>query len=88
MSTQRLSSQYPRASLERLSERFRLTESEAEIAILLSVGETVKSISRIRGSTVLTVRTQIKRAMHKMEVHRQVDLVRLVLQSVTLPPLD
>lgn len=66
--------------MEFLSQRYALTASEAEVALLLSGGESVKSIAQIRGSTVQTVRTQIKRAMHKMEVHRQVDVVRIVLQ--------
>lgn len=79
---QRATPRLTKAHIQMLTERFGLTVAEGEIALLLSAGETVKTIAEIRDRTMLTVRTQIKRAMHKMDVHRQVDLVRLVLQTL------
>lgn len=59
-----------------------LTEAEAEVSLLLVEGLTSREISDRRQSSIHTVRHQIKAAMAKLEVHRQVELVR-TLNSMT-----
>lgn len=58
--------------------RFGLTQSEAETASAVANGETVSEIADRRRTSVDTVRTQIKIAMQKLGVRRQVDLTRFV----------
>jgi DNA-binding CsgD family transcriptional regulator len=55
-----------------------LSPSEADIAVRLANGATIQEISDQRGSTVGTVRTQVKHIFSKMHARRQSDVVRLM----------
>jgi DNA-binding CsgD family transcriptional regulator len=59
---------------------FDLTPAEARVVAQLAAGDDAKAIARRHGTALETVRTQIQRAMEKMGVHRQIDLVRMVLE--------
>jgi DNA-binding CsgD family transcriptional regulator len=61
-----------------LADRFGLTPAEADIVIRLHSGENTRAIADGRHSSIHTVRNQLKAAMVKLEVRRQVDVVRLV----------
>ena len=63
---------------------YRLTPSEASVVEKLVEGMTIAEISQKLGTSIETVRTQLKRAMAKTETHRQAELVRLVLTSSVL----
>ena len=63
-----------------LQSAFGLTPSEAALAVGLSQGETLAGIARSRGTSVNTVRVQLRSAFAKTGCHRQSDLMRLVLQ--------
>jgi DNA-binding CsgD family transcriptional regulator len=60
-----------------------LTIAEAELAALLSAGHSIEEVSEIRGVTLHTARSQLKRVFTKTGVKRQSDLVRLILTNVT-----
>ncbi len=55
-----------------------LTKSETDIVFQFADGHSLRDISESRKVSLHTVRNQIKSAMAKLDVHRQVDLVRLV----------
>ncbi|TNC52359.1 hypothetical protein FHG66_02115 [Rubellimicrobium rubrum] len=63
-----------------LMARLGLSRSEAEVTLALAKGATLAEIAEGRGVARVTVRDQIRAAMGKASVHRQVDLVRLVLE--------
>jgi len=60
-----------------------LTIAEAELAALLSAGHSIEEAAEVRGVTLHTTRTQLKRVFSKTGVNRQSDLVRLILTNVT-----
>ena len=64
---------------EILIQHFNLTHSEAALTNLLVNGYTLKQAAERRLVRYSTVRTQLKAAMSKLGVRRQVDLIRLVL---------
>lgn len=68
----------------RLRALFGLSVSEADIAVALAEGLSLKEIAIQREVSEGTVRGQIKLLMAKMGVHRQAELVSVVLR---LPPL-
>jgi DNA-binding CsgD family transcriptional regulator len=55
-----------------------LSPAEADIALRLADGETIRDISDGRRSAVATVRTQVKHVLLKMDARRQADVVRMV----------
>ena len=61
-----------------LAEMFGLTPAEADIVLRLNSGENTRAISDGRNSSIHTVRNQLKSAMVKLGVRRQVDIVRLI----------
>lgn len=62
----------PQAVVEnRLRERFGLTRAEAEIAVEMAAGSSIREIAQARHSTEQTVRFQVKTLMGKMEAIRQ-----------------
>lgn len=63
-----------------LQSAFRLTAAEAEVALLLTGGESPDAIAAGRGVALGTVRTQIKAAHAKLGVHRQGELIARVNQ--------
>lgn len=58
--------------------RFGVTETEAEIVLQLVGGLSPREISDQREVSIYTVRNQIKSTMSKMNVHRQMDLAKLI----------
>ena len=65
-----------------LVERFRISASEAEIVLKIFQGLSTRDISNQREVSIHTVRNQLKSAMSKMNVRKQVDLVNLVRNSI------
>jgi len=70
-----------------LRRRFGLTSSEAEVALGLGTGLTLREIADHRGTSLHTVRDQLKAALSKTGTRRQVELVRIVErhQQITNP---
>jgi DNA-binding CsgD family transcriptional regulator len=62
-----------------LAEAFDLTPAEARVAVELTEGKTAEDVAADREVALGTVRTQIKSLLAKTGVHRQGDLMRLVL---------
>lgn len=71
----------PRASADVLREWFGLTAAEARVALSIAEGLSVKEIAERAGTTFETVRNQLKTVFSKVGVHRQAELVRLLLMS-------
>lgn len=63
---------------------FDLTLAEAQVAMHLTRGQSVKQIAARRGVSVPTVRTQVRALMDKTGSRRQVDLVARLLAVATL----
>lgn len=72
------------ASAERLRTLFDLTAAEAAVACELAAGRSVEEIARMRGSSIQTVRVQLKAVAAKMGVSRQAEIVG---QATMTPPL-
>lgn len=70
---------------ECLRGRFGLTSAEAELAAMVAAGARPKEIALRRGVSINTVRTQLASCLHKLNVHRQADLVRLLAQTQPAP---
>ena len=61
-----------------LQQAYGLSAAEADIALRLADGQTIRDISDGRRSAVGTVRTQVKHILLKMDARRQADVVRMV----------
>lgn len=68
-------------SLESLAEMFRLTASEARLALALGKGNTLAEAAQMMGITLQSARTYSKRIFQKTGTRRQAELVRLLLTS-------
>jgi DNA-binding CsgD family transcriptional regulator len=62
-----------------LATTFDLTPAEARVATRIVAGRSVKQIAGELGTATATVRSQIKSIFEKTGVHRQADLIRLLL---------
>jgi len=62
-----------------LSDAFSLTPSELQVVRGLCEGRTQEEIAKQRNRSLFTIRTQVKKLMHKTSTSSQVDLVRLVI---------
>lgn len=60
---------------------FALTHAEAEVAIQLANGLSLKDIANQKRASMETIRSQLKSIFGKLGVHRQQDLVRTLLNS-------
>lgn len=69
---------------ERLKEGFRLTGSEAEIAVLIAEGASPAEIADRRGTSAQTVRSQMKAVFGKMQCDRQSQVAALVSRLTLL----
>ena len=69
---------------EQLIRQFLLTRAEAAIALKVSLGLDLDSVADESGQKVTTTRNLLKRAMRKIDVHRQSELAAKVW-SVSLP---
>lgn len=70
------------ASQQILGELFNLTPAEANLAILLSRGESLAEVSETQKISQHTARAQLKSIFAKTNISRQAELVRLILKSV------
>lgn len=66
---------------QQLTHIYGLSEAEADVCWRVSNGDSLPDIARQTGATRETVRSQLKRVFAKTGVHRQPDLVRLVLMG-------
>jgi len=66
-----------------LVETYGLTPAECDVAAALAEGSTVGEIAVTTGRKESTVRWHVKNLHSKLGVHRQADVVRLVLLSAT-----
>ena len=62
-----------------LRQAYKLTITEAQMAQLILQGLTIADISRLRRTSVETIRWQLKQIMHKTQTHSQAELTRLLL---------
>lgn len=65
-----------------VADRLGLTRAEAAITMAFVDGATLAEIADARGVSIHTVRVQVKSALSKAGVRRQIDLVRLVARSL------
>ena len=70
------------ASQQILGDLFNLTPAEANLAILLSRGQSLAEVSQAQSISQHTARAQLKSIFAKTNVSRQAELVRLILKSV------
>ena len=61
-----------------LKEHYGVTGAEADVAISIASGYSTTDISTKTGKSIHTIRNQLKRAMAKMDVARQIDLAASV----------
>lgn len=72
----------PRASARAICRALGLTLAESKVVALLVEGSSIQEIARKIGTSPETVRSQVKSTFAKTGVHRQSELVRLVLLTV------
>jgi DNA-binding CsgD family transcriptional regulator len=72
-------------SIEAASRIYGLTPAEARVAAELVCGRDVQAIADLLGSSVNTVRAQVRSILQKSGTERQADLIRLV---ATMPQVD
>ncbi|MDE2690939.1 MAG: helix-turn-helix transcriptional regulator [Acidobacteriota bacterium] len=65
-----------------------LTETESRVAALLAEGAAVSEIAATTGRKESTVRWHVRNLHSKLGVHRQADLVRLVLSTAVAAPAE
>lgn len=71
----------PPITANTVSSLFTLTEAEAELAVALCSGKTLDEAAEARGTTIHTIRSQLKSIFAKTGTKRQADLVSLLLAS-------
>ncbi|MCG7871361.1 MAG: helix-turn-helix transcriptional regulator [Candidatus Thiodiazotropha lotti] len=64
-----------------LQQLYSLTPTEASIAIDFANNPDLKTISELRNRNLETLRSQLKSIMHKVDVNKQTELVRKILQG-------
>lgn len=75
--------QEPAEIAERLSTRFKLTQTEEEILIHIIEGTPPREIAALEGVSIATVRTHIAHLHGKFGVGRTLDVLRLALAEAT-----
>ena len=75
----------PQLDARRLADLYDLTPAEGRLALLLARGQSVSEIAASTGRKESTVRWHVKNLHSKLGVHRQADLVRLVLSTAAAP---
>lgn len=74
----------PSATHDALRAHFNLTSAEARLAVLMARGVSLKDASESIGITYQTAKTQLRSIFSKLNVHRQAELVALLLPFVNL----
>jgi DNA-binding NarL/FixJ family response regulator len=74
-----------RCSIERFASVYRLTRAESSITSLATDGLNSREIADVRGTTVDTVRGQLKSIMRKANVNNRIELIRQIIK--TDPPI-
>lgn len=64
--------------LARLNSRYAVTTKEAQVALLLTDGNSLHEIAHIENKSIHTIRNQLKAVMHKTGVKKQSELVLLI----------
>lgn len=77
--------QRPLPTAKMLGQIFGITPAEAKVVLALARGATLREIAHQNGTSVATVRTQLKSALEKTRTRRQAELVALVHSLA--PPL-
>jgi DNA-binding CsgD family transcriptional regulator len=70
--------QHPEPCEPVLSQAFGLSRSEVRVALELLRGRELREIAQAHGTTLGTVRSQLKSIYAKTETHRQAELVSLL----------
>jgi DNA-binding CsgD family transcriptional regulator len=74
-----------------LSDIYRLTRTEREVARCVADGDSLQEVARRLGVTLATIRTHLRSIFAKTGTSRQAELVRLLIQSCSVridpPPL-
>lgn len=78
------SAQHLVISPELLREQFPLSRAESHICSLLCSGESLASISSTRGSSMNTLKQQMKSIFSKLQVCTQAELINLLLRQLTV----
>ena len=71
-----------------ISEAFGLTEAEADIVRLTVEGASVNELAEMRGSSVATVRSQIRNIYAKTATKNQAEFIRMAIGLTTLQLVD
>ena len=71
------------ASQDRLRELFGLTPAEVKVVAELAAGHETKAVAQRLGLSLNTVRVLLARAMAKADVHRQSELMSLVIRTTS-----
>ena len=79
----------PRAPvIDALIQLFGLTPAEAKVALSLSNGNSIAETARASATSKNTTRSHIRSIFSKMGINRQSDLIRTVLISVAMLPME
>lgn len=73
-------------SLDAIAKLYDLTPAEAGVAIAISNGYTVAEYADRKNVKKSTVQTQVKRVAEKLEVSRQAEIVKVLLQTPNITP--
>ncbi len=71
-----------------LAQLYNLSPTESELLARLVEGRSLSEIADLRQVSIYTARTQLKTIMNKLNISRQVDLVRLVMSGPGAITLD
>ncbi|GEM_PF-1615717 len=71
----------PSVGVELVRALFGLSEAEAQLAVALGCGKTLDDAAQERGTSIHTIRSQLKSIFNKTGTKRQSDLVSLLLSS-------
>ena len=74
--------------LRTLARKYGLTPAERRVAAQLALGLTVREIAASTGRRESTVRWHVRNLHSKLGVHRQADVVRLVLSATNVGKLE
>ncbi|SDG09668.1 regulatory protein, luxR family [Limimonas halophila] len=68
-------------AIAQLRETYGLTRQEARIGTLVGEGHVIRDAARDLGIQESTARWHLKNVFSKLDIHRQVELVRLIMHA-------